>query len=73
MTITAVTVVETLAEPAKYTSAEVIAMSNAWWDLSMQLGYICLAVGFALGMFAGYMYARNKFSKKIPETDGIIG
>ena len=58
-----ITVIETIAAPAKYTAAEVIAMSDAWWDLSMQLGYFCLAVGFAIGITAGYLYARSKFSK----------
>jgi hypothetical protein len=42
-------------------AVELAQLSQAWQDLAIQLGYVCLAIGFVFGLIAGYFYAKGKY------------
>lgn len=36
------------------------AMNQAWWNNAMQLGWLCLVVGFLIGAVSVYLYYRRR-------------
>ena len=42
-------------------STELIGQYQAFRETALQLGWICLTVGFIIGLIAGYYYCRNKY------------
>lgn len=42
-------------------TVELMQMSEAWRGLALQLGSICLVIGFVIGLFAGYYYCKGKY------------
>jgi hypothetical protein len=39
------------------------AMNQAWWNNAMKLGWFSLAVGFLIGIVAGYYYCKGKYGE----------
>jgi hypothetical protein len=39
------------------------ALNQAWFNNTMQLGWICLAIGFVIGFASGYTYLKRKHGR----------
>jgi len=37
------------------------AINQAWMNNTVQLGWICLAIGFVIGFASGYLYLKRKY------------
>lgn len=44
-----------------FNATEWEAQNRAFTDVALQLGYFCLAVGFIIGIIAGYLWAKRKY------------